>query len=95
MDMTTGSCRSCGGPTFYPGGGRPTPLCPKCRGDEPYYGSAFKKARAYWAVRVELGGVLCLNPECRMPSREIAPDDNWDLGHDDRGGLRGPEHRFL
>ncbi len=90
--VTTGTCRNCGGPTFYPGGGRPAPLCPKCRGDGPDYGADFKQARAYWATRVALGGVLCLNPRCVMESREIKPGDDWDLGHDDRGGIRGCEH---
>lgn len=54
------------------------------------YGRAHRKLRAEWATKVEAGEVTCWR--CR---EWIAPDQPWDLGHDDtdRTIYRGPEHQ--
>lgn len=53
------------------------------------YGSGHKRMRAQWAPKVATGTVTCWR--C---GELIAPDDPWDLGHDDddRSIYRGPEH---
>ncbi len=53
------------------------------------YGAAHKRLRAWWKRRVELGIVACAR--C---GRVIAPDEAWDLGHDDhdRSRYNGVEH---
>lgn len=47
--------------------------------------------RSRWAPRVAAGAVKCWR--C---GELIAPDEPWDLGHDDndRTKYRGPEHAF-
>ncbi len=66
-----------------------TPRSTTARG----YGTAHQAERARWAPIVEAGGAQCTAPICLEPDRTIAPDDEWDLGHnDDRTGWRGPEH---
>jgi hypothetical protein len=51
------------------------------------YGSAHQRERTKWEPIVAKGGVNCAR--CQQP---IAPDQAWDLGHnDDRTGYNGPE----
>ncbi len=52
------------------------------------YGAAHQRLRGRWAPKVAAGLVNCWR--CGKP---IAPDDEWDLGHDDedRSITRGPE----
>jgi len=90
--MTEGRCHKCGGPTWHEGGGPAAKLCGLCRGDRPSYGADFRRERERQAKLVEAGAALCLAPECLEESRRILPGQSWDLGHDDRGGVRGPEH---
>ena len=55
------------------------------------YGTRHKALRAGWARKVAGGGVLCAR--CGRP---ISPDEPFDLGHVDGGGLfeyQGAEHR--
>lgn len=57
------------------------------------YGTEFRKLRDWWAPRVAAGGVLCHEPVCLEPSREIRPGAAWDLAHDESGSLiLGPAH---
>lgn len=52
------------------------------------YGADHDRLRARWAPIVKRGGVNCWR--CKQP---IAPNDPWDLGHndDDRTKYEGPE----
>lgn len=51
------------------------------------YGSAHQRERAKWEAIVKRGDTKCAR--CQEP---IAPDQAWDLGHnDDRTGYNGPE----
>jgi len=54
------------------------------------YGARHQRARKRAARQVKAGGVNCWR--CGKP---IAPDEEWDLGHDDqdRSITRGPEHQ--
>jgi hypothetical protein len=54
------------------------------------YGSHHKKVRRRYALQVKAGKATCWR--CGLP---IAPDEPWDLGHDDDNpsSHRGPEHR--
>lgn len=92
------NCATCGN-TFQPKGGQKycTPACRPRKFDTPRdrpssaergYGPEHRKRRKRWAKRVEAGGVRCWR--CDHP---INPDDQWDLGHDDRDRTiwRGPE----
>ena len=56
------------------------------------YGSAYKKVRDLWKIKVDRGEVWCSRPTC---GKWIAPGAPWDLGHDDDDPsvIRGPEHR--
>ena len=53
------------------------------------YGWAHQRRRQAWLPKVKAGNVTCWR--CEQP---IAPEDKWDLGHDDRDRrqYRGPEH---
>ena len=58
------------------------------------YGADHRHERERWARVVATGTAQCANPVCLRPNRRIAPDEPWDLGHDDdRGKWRGAEHR--
>ena len=54
------------------------------------YGYAHKKKRTRWAVKVRMGTVVCAR--C---GETIAPNQLWDLDHDDANPNRylGPSHR--
>ena len=54
------------------------------------YGSAHKRLRRAWDLKVQAGGVRCAR--CHCP---IVPGTPWDLGHDDhdRTKYNGAEHR--
>jgi hypothetical protein len=54
------------------------------------YGSHHKAVRRRYALEVRAGRAVCWR--CGEP---IAPDEPWDLGHDDEypARHRGPEHR--
>jgi hypothetical protein len=54
------------------------------------YGSHHKALRRRWALVVKAGKAVCWR--CGEP---IAPNEPWDLGHDDENPARhrGPEHR--
>lgn len=54
------------------------------------YNAAHDQLRKQWAVKVRAGGVNCAR--CGEP---IAPDEPFDLGHDDhdRSIWVGPEHQ--
>ena len=64
------------------------------------YGSDHRKERARWVRIQQEGGehqqvrglLLCRADPCRMPSQWIGPGEAWDLGHDEHGRWRGPEH---
>jgi hypothetical protein len=43
---------------------------------------------------VNVAGGVCLAMKCLMPSRIISPGDEWQLGHDDDGRIRGEEHKL-
>jgi hypothetical protein len=52
------------------------------------YGQAHEKQRRAWEPKVKRGEAHCAR--CQLP---IAPDQAWDLGHnDDRTAWTGPEH---
>jgi len=52
------------------------------------YGKAHEQQRKAWAPKVRRGEAYCAR--CRG---SIAPDEEWDLGHnDDRTAWTGPEH---
>jgi hypothetical protein len=52
------------------------------------YGKEHEHQRRAWAPKVRRGEAYCTR--CKQP---IAPDDAWDLGHnDDRTAWTGPEH---
>ena len=58
------------------------------------YGSDHRRKRLEWKPYVEAGLVECHAEICLMPTRRIAPDEHWDLGHTlDRTDWTGPEHR--
>jgi hypothetical protein len=85
-------CGICGG-LFVQFTGRPARNCPSCRSETAErYGRQHRKSREKWAELVEEGGV-CLADVCLEESRVIEPGADWDLGHDDTGRERGPEHR--
>jgi hypothetical protein len=62
------------------------------------YDGLHRRLRKHWGIRVKTGRVWCtryghpLFPDC--PGL-IAPDAEWDLGHDDHDPTKwtGPEHR--
>ena len=57
------------------------------------YGHEHQAERARWKPRVERGDVDCHAVICLEPSRRIAPDARWHLGHTpDRSAWTGPEH---
>ena len=56
------------------------------------YNATYDRARAWWKPRVETGLIDCHAPTCLMPIRRILIGAAWDLGHDDRRVIRGPEH---
>ena len=87
-------CQECG-EQFHQVTGRPGSLCGECRKTGPgRWGHEHRKARAEWAELVSAGGVLCHAVACRQASRLIVPPEPWDLGHDDQGNSRGPEHKL-
>ena len=61
---------------------------------ERQYGWPHQQLRARWAPVVAAGQAECQAERCLMPSRWIAPGQEWDLGHQPgKAGYRGPEHR--
>jgi hypothetical protein len=57
------------------------------------YDAAYDRERKRWAPKVAACTVHCHAPVCLMTSgRLILPHQPWDLGHDDRRHIRGPEH---
>jgi hypothetical protein len=91
--MTAVTCWGCGRVIGKSGSGRPAKHCPHCSGPS-YDTSEYREERASWRTRIEAGDpVLCVAISCRKESRVIRPGDPWDLGHDDHGMVRGPEHR--
>ncbi len=59
------------------------------------YDAEHDRQRQRWARIVASGAALCANPVCLQPTRHIAPDEPWDLGHnEDRTGWRGAEHQL-
>lgn len=62
-------------------------------------GHEHQQLRKRWAPKVATGTVCCWRCLANgKPELEalIAPDEEWDLGHDDRDRTvyRGPEHRL-
>jgi len=62
------------------------------------YGTRHQRLRRRWARKVAAGEAYCWRClQDGKPKAEawIAPDEPWDLGHDDRdrGAYRGPEHQ--
>lgn len=52
------------------------------------YGTTHQAERRRWQPIVDAGDAICWR--CQQP---IAPDADWDLGHnDERTGYIGPEH---
>lgn len=57
------------------------------------YGGDHKAERKRWRPIVEAGQARCSAVIFLEASRDIAPDDEWDLDHTDaRTGYRGPSH---
>ncbi len=54
------------------------------------YDTNHRRLRSAWATKVSAGGVACWR--CTQP---IAPNEPWELGHDDDrpGQYKGPEHK--
>lgn len=52
------------------------------------YDAKHDRERVRWAAKAVAGRVTCWR--CGEP---IVPGEPWDLGHDDDGTSRGPEHR--
>ena len=86
-------CKTFGCGSIARAGGR----CPACASTfeaghssttERGYGSAHQAARGRAVPAVETGTARCWR--CGEP---IAAGEAWDLGHDEEGTLRGPEHR--
>lgn len=90
--MSTGTCDSCGARIVKPGAGRPAKTCDSCRVGN-FYGGEHQRLREWWSEQVDEGGVQCHAVVCLMPSREIMPGAEWDLGHTPDGARwTGPEH---
>lgn len=53
------------------------------------YGADHQGARGCVVAAVEAGAV----PVCWRCGETIEPGEAWDLGHDETGARRGPEHR--
>ena len=56
------------------------------RYDNPLHRSLRRQLKPF----VEAGLCYCAKPGC---GRLIEPGEPWDLGHDEAGNHRGPEHR--
>lgn len=53
------------------------------------YGSSHQRLRQQWQQAINQG----LTPTCPRCGQPITPNQQWDLGHNDkRNGYNGPEH---
>lgn len=56
------------------------------------YGAAHQRERDRWAPVVAAGGAMCARQGPKCIGKPLAPDQPWDLGHnDDRTAWTGPE----
>jgi hypothetical protein len=57
------------------------------------YNATHKAERARWVPKIKAGGVMCARQGPTCIGQPIAPDQDWDLGHDDedRSKYNGPE----